>query len=201
MLAASLALKTRPGAADPIAMDPTRVRQGSAVNLRDLRSEARTLSPEEFEDRHGSAFLLLTATDLSAPNGPAITDVQLFDEDGDESASSTASLSLIAYPIPETGRSAGYLIAIGRAPNNDVAVPDRSISRFHAFVKEALEGGWQIQDAGSTNGTSVNGVPVPQQGHGPAVTLKAGDNVRLGQVELTFLGAPEMHAFALKFER
>ena len=31
--------------------------RGSAVPLRDLRSDARTLSVEDFEERHGSAFL------------------------------------------------------------------------------------------------------------------------------------------------
>ena len=119
----------------------------------------------------------------------------------DEPAGSTASLSLVAYPIQRTGRSVGHLITIGRAGNNDVSIPDLSISRFHAFVKEGEGGGWQIQDAGSTNGTTVNAEPVPQQGHGAAVGLKAGDNLRLGQVELTFLGVEELRGFVLKLQR
>ena len=44
-----------------------------------------------------------------------------------------------------------------------------------------------MQDAGSTNGTTVNGHAVPRQGHGPPTELSSGDDVRLGQVELTFL--------------
>ena len=173
---------------------------GSAVDLRDLRVDARAMSSEDFEDRHGSAFLLLTATELSVPKGPATTEVRLLLDDEEVPGASTANLSLLAFPVRRTGRSVGHLIAIGRASNNDVAVPDLSISRFHAFLKE-VDGTWVIQDAGSTNGSSVNGNNVPQQGHGAAIALKAGDNVRLGQVELTFLGAKEMHAFALKFER
>ena len=51
--------------------------RGSSIPIRDLRSGARTLSPEDFEDRYGSAFLLLTAADLALPNGPATTDVRL----------------------------------------------------------------------------------------------------------------------------
>jgi hypothetical protein len=174
--------------------------RGSAVDLRDLRVDARAMSAEDFEDRHGSAFLLLTATELSVPQGPATTEVRLLLDDEEVPGASTANLSLLAFPVRRTGRAVGHLIAIGRSSNNDVAVPDLSISRFHAFLKEA-EGSWLIQDAGSTNGTSVNGNHVPQQGHGAPVSLKAGDNVRLGQVELTFLGAKEMHGFALKFER
>lgn len=176
-------------------------RTGSAVDLRDLRVDARKLPVEEFEDRHGSAFLLLTATDLAVPSGPATTEVRLLLDGEDAPGASTAGLSLLAFPVRRTGRSVGHLVTIGRASNNDVAIPDLSISRFHAFLKPTADGCWQMLDAGSTNGTSVNGHHVAQQGHGEATSLKAGDNVRLGQVELTFLGAPEMHAFALKLER
>ena len=176
------------------------VPRGSGVPLRDLSADARRLEPEEFEDRHGSAFLLLTAADLSLPQGPATTEVRLVFGD-DAPADSTASLSLVTFPVRRTGRSVGHLITIGRAANNDVAIPDLSISRFHAFLKQGENGHWQLQDAGSTNGTSVNGRPVARQGHGQPCEVKAGDNVRLGQVELTFLGAAELHAYARKMER
>lgn len=174
--------------------------RGSGIRIRDLRSEARTLSLEDFEDRHGSAFLLLTEADLSVPKGPATTEVRLVTLDEAPSAS-TANLALVAFPVRRTRRSAGHLVTVGRAANNDVSVPDLSISRFHAFLKEPTGGSWQIQDAGSTNGTTVNGQPVSQQGHGPSVALKAGDNLRLGQVELTFLGVKELREFLLKHDR
>lgn len=175
--------------------------RGSGIRIRELRSEARTLSLEDFEGRHGSAFLLLTEADLSVPKGPATTEVHLMSLDG-KHAASTANLALVAFPVRRTGRSVGHLITVGRAANNDISIPDLSISRFHAFLKEdAGSGGWQIQDAGSTNGTTVNGHPVAQQGHGPASSLKAGDNLRLGQVELTFLGVKELREFLLKLDR
>ena len=173
--------------------------RGSGVPLHDLRADARILSPEDFEDRHGSAFLLLTAAELSIPTGPATT--QVFLEESDERGESTAGLKLVVFPVRRTGRSAGHLITIGRASNNDVAIPDLSISRFHAFLKQGETGAWQLQDAGSTNGTSVNNAPVPRQGQGPALDVKPGDNLRLGQVEVTFLGADELRSFALKIER
>ena len=177
-----------------------RSRYGSGLPIRSLRADARVLSARDFEDRHGSAFLLLTAADLARPQGPASTEVQLIGFD-DDPAVATASLALVAYPVQRTGRSVGHLITIGRATNNDISIPDLSISRFHAFLKVGETGSWQLQDAGSTNSTTVNGVSVPQQGHGSAVSLKSGDNVRLGQVELTFLGVDELRDFALKLER
>ncbi len=174
--------------------------RGSGVPLHDLRADARILTAEDFEDRHGSAFLLLTAAELSIPTGPATTQVWL-ELDSEEPGESTAGLRLVVFPVRRTGRSVGHLITIGRASNNDVAIPDLSISRFHAFLKRGEAGGWQLQDAGSTNGTSVNGTPVPRQGHGAALDVKPGDNVRLGQIEVTFLGADELRSFALKIER
>jgi pSer/pThr/pTyr-binding forkhead associated (FHA) protein len=68
-------------------------------------------------------------------------------------------------------------------------------------VKQGPRGEWLIHDAGSTNGTTLNGRSVPQQGSGPAVEMKSGDDIRLGQVELTFLEAEALISFALKVER
>jgi len=177
-----------------------RSRYGSGLPIRGLQADARALSSQDFEERHGNAFLLLTAANLARPQGPASTEVQLIGFD-DGPAVATASLSLVAFPVVRTGRSVGHLVTIGRATNNDVSIPDLSISRFHAFLKVGDNVSWQLQDAGSTNGTTVNGLSVPQQGHGTAVSLKSGDNVRLGQVELTFLSADELRDFALNLER
>jgi FHA domain len=173
---------------------------GSGIPLKRLREDAQALGPEEFEDRHGSAFLLLSATDLSEPGGPASTVVEVIGLD-EPTAERTASLSLLAYPVRRSGRSAGHLLTIGRASNNDVVIRDLSISRFHAFLKPAPGGRYQLQDANSTNGTSVNGVPVASQGAGSPADLKSGDSVRLGQVALTFLDAESLRQFALAQQR
>ena len=82
--------------------------------------------------------------------------------------------------------------------NNDVVVRDTSVSRFHAYVKPGESGGLLIQDAGSTNGTVVNGQSVPARGNGPAVELKPGDDVRIGQVDFTFIDAEGLRSFALR---
>ena len=183
------------------AVNGREIARGSGVPIRELRDAARALPRAEFEERHGRAFLLLSAADLSTPR-PTITEVRL---DGDPGASarveSTANLSLVVYALRRNGRSASHLITLGRAPENDVVVPDVSISRFHAFVKQGANGRWLIQDAGSTNGTTVNSHSVPRQGHGPPAELSPGDDVRLGQVELTFLDCEALVSFAVRLER
>jgi pSer/pThr/pTyr-binding forkhead associated (FHA) protein len=176
-----------------------RTGQGSGMPLDAFRPDALNLSRVDFEQKHASAFLLLTAAELRVPKGPATTEVKVSGLD-EPASERTASLSLLAYPVVRTERSVGHLVTVGRTSNNDVVIPDLSISRFHAFLKPAADGRFQVQDANSTNGTTVNGSSVPAQGHGSAVELKSGDNVRLGQVELTFLSAEALREFVLARE-
>jgi pSer/pThr/pTyr-binding forkhead associated (FHA) protein len=65
-------------------------------------------------------------------------------------------------------------LVVGRHPRCDVVVGDSSVSRRHAQIT-FRDGVWVIQDLGSTNGTSVNGVPAGR------VVLYAGDIVTLGE--------------------
>ncbi len=49
------------------------------------------------------------------------------------------------------------LLRIGRANDNQVVVPDLSVSRYHAELRRDPRGGYVIVDLGSHNGTFVNG--------------------------------------------
>jgi hypothetical protein len=168
---------------------------GSALPIEAFREDAHALTPAAFEARHGSAFLLLTATGLAQPKGPAATEVYLLGDD--DPSAHTADLSVLVYPLRQREGSAGHLLTVGRAPDNDVVIADRSVSRFHAFLKREA-GHYQLQDAGSTNGTEVNCAPVAAKGNGPATALKRGDTVRLGQLDFTFVDATGMRSFAVE---
>jgi pSer/pThr/pTyr-binding forkhead associated (FHA) protein len=74
-------------------------------------------------------------------------------------------------------------LTIGKDASNDVAlVDDPNVSRLHA-VLERFPAGWSIRDLGSRNGTHVNGQRLMS-----AATLRAGDEIRLGQVRVVFRG-------------
>ena len=103
---------------------------------------------------------------------------------------------MVVYPVREKDGSQGHLVTIGRDTGQDVVISDPSISRLHAFAKRGPDGGFLIQDMSSTNGTTVNGVPVPARDAGPAAPVKPGDTVRLGQVEFTFSDARGLQEFA-----
>ncbi len=173
---------------------------GSGLSIKGFLGDAQSLSPADFEELHGGAFLLLSAAGLTPPESTYSTRVEL-DSSAPDPSEMTAGLRLLVFPVRRTERSITHLITVGRMTNNDVVVPDISVSRFHAFVKQGDNGVFQIQDGGSTNGTTVNGFSVPTKGTGAPVDLKPGDSVRLGQMDVTFLEAGALREFALKFEK
>jgi hypothetical protein len=172
---------------------------GSGVRSRELLKDVRDLSPDAFEKQHGSAFLLMSAAELEQPLGPRATQVQGL-PGAEAPPDRTAHLSLMVYPVTRTERSLFPFVTVGRTQNNDVALPEVTVSRFHAFFKSDDEGVFSLQDAGSTNGTAVNSEPVPAQGDGAPVKVKSGDNVRFGSLELTFLSVGALREFILEFE-
>lgn len=177
--------------------DSKRPGAGSAVPIEAFVDDARELGVEAFEARHGAGFLLLAAARLKSPEGPGATAFRFLEEDEDP-AGHTADLSTLVYPVRRSEQSVVHLLTVGRSPNNDVVIPDVSVSRFHAFLKRDEAGTFLIQDAGSTNGTLLNGRTVPSRGTGPACPVKSGDTLRVGRVEFTFVDVPIFRAYVLE---
>jgi pSer/pThr/pTyr-binding forkhead associated (FHA) protein len=71
-------------------------------------------------------------------------------------------------------------VTVGRGAGNDIALDDEFASTLHARVESRPDGVW-LEDAGSTNGTAVNGVPI-----GEARKLAPGDVIRIGETDLRF---------------
>ncbi|MDP6108334.1 MAG: FHA domain-containing protein, partial [Candidatus Brocadiia bacterium] len=71
-------------------------------------------------------------------------------------------------------------VQAGRDPENGLHVADRTVSRFHAAVKEE-KGVYYVRDLDSHNGTQVNGQRVQRR---PLFHM---DEIRLGNVVLVYL--------------
>jgi small-conductance mechanosensitive channel len=69
--------------------------------------------------------------------------------------------------------------AIGRAPDNDICIPDQRVSGRHAVI-EWHDGEFVLQDVGSSRGTRVNGTVIK------SATLSQGDVIKVGSVALIF---------------
>ena len=72
-------------------------------------------------------------------------------------------------------------VTVGRLPECDIVLAAEGVSRRHCQFEVSPEGGWQVRDLGSRNGTGVNGRRVAVQ------ALHHGDVVRVGRFEMRFV--------------
>jgi hypothetical protein len=104
-----------------------------------------------------------------------------------------ASLEASIFPIkhgPTSRNTANSQLSIGRGDDNDIVMNDVAVSQRHAIISISRHG-YAIADAGSTNGTKVNGTKVFKAQH----PLKDGDTVTFGRYNFTFHTPPGFYAF------
>ena len=87
------------------------------------------------------------------------------------------------WSIPDPDAVHGT-VRVGRAPGNDIVIPEPSISKWH--VELCFDGRlWFARDAGSRNGTWIEGAKVPTE---VPIPIRSGDTLTLGtDVRLRFL--------------
>ncbi len=80
-------------------------------------------------------------------------------------------------PIPAEYALLKDEVSLGRGEDNDVVIPHASISRAHARLMRR-DGGYELMDLNSTNGSYVNDQPVRG-----TVRVQSGSEVRLGDIK------------------
>lgn len=116
--------------------------------------------------------------------------------DLDSSNPSGTTIIKIADNVLERGRIAGRVFplvkaryaprgptTIGRTSENDVVIPEYSVSRKHCFIA-VVDGDYRITDWGSANGTLVNERDIGKMTPHP---LRGGEILTLGRLMLLFL--------------
>ncbi|MBL8767519.1 MAG: protein kinase [Planctomycetes bacterium] len=96
--------------------------------------------------------------------------------------------------IVETGSQKGHSVnldedvvyTLGRDERAEVRIDDELASRAHCKIR-GKEGRFFLKDAGSKNGTIVNGAAIGAN----AVELKSGDKITIGTTALTFFSTKE----------
>lgn len=74
-------------------------------------------------------------------------------------------------------------LTLGRAEGNIVRGVDRRVSRHHALVRRLRSGQYEVEDLGSTNGTTLNGQPLSAR---QAAILNAGDRLAFAGMTAEF---------------
>ncbi|HEX7737589.1 MAG TPA: FHA domain-containing protein [Ktedonobacteraceae bacterium] len=69
---------------------------------------------------------------------------------------------------------------IGRSRECNIFLEDLAVSRLHATIRQATDGGYEIEDRGSATGTFVNGMRITRY------RLIEGDVVQIGASQLKF---------------
>ncbi len=77
------------------------------------------------------------------------------------------------------------LVSVGRTSKNDIVIDSPLISKVHAFFKFGHARLQQIYDAGSINGTYVDGRKLAPRSE--FATLSSGSVIRFGSLEFLFL--------------
>jgi hypothetical protein len=70
-------------------------------------------------------------------------------------------------------------VVIGRRPQDQIRLRDKSIARVHAWITTAADGSHSIADTGTETGTWVNDRPVPG-----CLPLHTGDRIRIGPLHM-----------------
>jgi hypothetical protein len=161
-------------------------------SLPDLIALAAKLPLREFTQRFPHHYLI-TETVGSAMSAPD----RLFKttEIGAFKASQQRGVLGVAPVVKREGVNPyTSMITLGRARNNDVPITDISVSKLHAWIRRGdngtfSQGDFSITDAGSRNGTFVNGVAVSREPH----PLPVGARLRLGLVEFWFVDPAGLH--------
>jgi hypothetical protein len=176
-------------------------RQDEGLPLASFAEDARALDADAFIARHGDGFLVHDGPLQPArrPTRPQPT-VLLDKADASPRQRPTPApmplRQLLVYPVRNTGRSPyPRIVTVGRTRNNDIVISDVAISKFHAFFKEE-DGRILLQDAGSRNGTRLDGELVPDAKKGKALEVKPGARVCFGEIEFGFMRGTQLRDLA-----
>lgn len=160
--------------------------------------DAHALPLASFRAKHGDVFLVCDSPDRLEGAPPfvaatrATTNLDKLEETLRRAARRGTPVEQHLVITPQSG--AASLLHVGADDHNDLVVPEESVSSGHAIILHK-DGGYFVQDAGSTNGTWLNGEPVPESA--PSA-LCSGDELRLGGIKVQFLTADAFHRLATR---
>ena len=95
---------------------------------------------------------------------------KVFPEDPGPATAVGPTVPALPDPLPQEAVSPAAVVPmpvrnlrVGRAPDNDLVLDDLLVSRHHAELRKRPDGGYEVADLGSQNGTFVNGRRIAAQ--------------------------------------
>jgi pSer/pThr/pTyr-binding forkhead associated (FHA) protein len=146
-----------------------------------LRKAYSATKLADFEREHGGAWLVWEAGPWRPPSARPDTLVA--------SPQTRLLASGESLVIRLERRAPAAEVRLGRDASCEVVIDDATLSRVHLLFREGEGGRWTVEDAGSRNGSKVDGAPLRAA---PAV-LAPGATIEAGAVRLTVLDAAGLY--------
>ena len=90
------------------------------------------------------------------------------------------------FPVVKPSNSVRGPITLGRTSENDIAIPEYSISKKHCIIAR-VDGEYRLTDMNSTNGTIVESAALVP---GKPYRLRGGETISMGRLMLVFYFPP-----------
>jgi hypothetical protein len=165
----------------------------SGVGIYELVEDARSLDPSAFEAKYGSFFLLRTLDDGNLDTdgfGRPTTQVVRPGELAQQKTRLDTPEASYVYPV--IPQSPGEAVTVGRLPDNDISIEDKSLSKVHAQLFVRPDGSLAILDNGSRNGTRVGRTRLEPN---VPTAVQFGRTIVFGTVSVTYLPVRQLIDF------
>jgi hypothetical protein len=161
-----------------------------AAYLRDYQEELRRVGDVVFKQRHRSPVLIVVGKAAELVGESKSADRTMIASRAAIGAQQVALLDRV-FPVTKASHAPRGPVQLGRSADNDVPMPEYSISKRQCQFHFEAEG-TKITDCGSTNGTIVGGNRLEP---GQSVLIQDGTKVSLGRFAFVFRSAAGFHAF------
>jgi hypothetical protein len=153
-----------------------------AGHVDDFVQELKRLGEVGFRKRHTAPVLIVTGRATRGKRAETNEDTRLVSLKA--SGKHRASLALVhrVFPLVKAPSSPAGPVVVGRTTENDVSIPEYSISKRHCAF-EIKDGMMTVSDCGSTNGTTLNGTKLER---GVGVPLCGGEQITMGRFTFVF---------------
>jgi hypothetical protein len=158
--------------------------------LKDFQEEMRRVGDVVFKQRHRSPVLIVLGKIAELVDDDASHDKTMVAARSPDGVHEMALVNRV-FPVLKSAYTQRGPVVLGRSGENDIAIPEFSISNRHCYFEFEAEGIF-LTDCGSTNGTIVGDVPIAP---GESVELEDGAAISLGRFAFSFRTATGFHAY------
>jgi FHA domain len=153
----------------------------ASVYLKDYREELKRVGEAVFKQRYRSPMLIVTGR-----TGELLDDSQSEDKTmiATPSAKPPEAMALLhrVFAVAKAAHAQRGPIVLGRSGQNDIAIPEYSISKRHCYFEFAQDG-TKVADCGSTNGTILGDAKLAPR---EPVPIRDGSTLSLGRFVFSF---------------